>query len=97
MKLEYLRARRLGFAVAAAAAFVVTAPAAHAFTMNTLSNPDGGARYTDPGDQLQDIVKGKTTTDQNVGGLHFSVGGSQGGAGSSDPVGRPLDQRFMDR
>jgi hypothetical protein len=96
MNLERSHARRLGFAVAAAV-LVVTAPAAHAFTMNTLSSPDGGARYADPGDQLQDMAKGKTTTDQSAGGLHFSVGGSQDGGGFSDPVGRPLDQRFMNR
>jgi hypothetical protein len=71
-----------------AAALVVAAPAAHAFTMNTMTNPGGAATYTDPADQLKDATKGKTTTPPGVG-LEFSVGPS-----STSPWGRGPSSSF---
>jgi len=101
-----LRAKRLHLAIVATA-LVVAAPAAHAFTMDTMTNPDGGARYADPADRLGDVAKGKTT-DQQGGGLQFSVGpsnglardrfGPAGGSSPSNRIGAPPDQsRFNDR
>ncbi len=82
----------------AAAAIVLGAPAAQAFTMNTLSNPGGGSSYSDPADRLGDALNGKSTTQQQQGGFQFSITGADGanrpfgGFGSgSDSVGRPLD------
>jgi hypothetical protein len=97
--------RRLHLAIVATA-LVVAAPAAHAFTMDTMTNPDGGARYADPADRLEDAAKGKTT--QQGGGLQFNVGPSTGsprdrfgpssGLAPGVRVGTPPDQsRFNDR
>jgi hypothetical protein len=88
----------MGFGLAfVAAALVLAAPAAHAFTMDTIANSNGGSQYVDPGDRLEDLANGKATTaeQQGVGPLRFGVGGA--GGVSRNPVGAPLDQRFMDR
>lgn len=101
-----LRAKRLHLAIVATA-LVVAAPAAHAFTMDTMTNPDGGARYADPADRLEDTAKGKAT-DQQGGGLQFNVGPSSGlardrfgpasGSSPGTRIGAPPDQsRFNDR
>ncbi len=96
MTLEQLQPTRLGAGLLAAA-LLVAVPAAHAFTMNTLSNPGSGPDYSYSGDQLGDSAKRTTTTEQSVRGLQFNVGPSHGAA-LSDPVGRPLDQsHFNDR
>jgi hypothetical protein len=80
-----------------AAALVIGVPAAHAFTMDTIANSGGGANYVDPGDQLEDMAKGKATTDSGNNGLHFGVGSFSGSA-QSNRVGLPPDQsRFNDR
>ena len=83
----------------AAVALVAVAPAAHAFTMDTIANSNGGSRFVDPGEQLEDAANGKATvTEQhNFGGLRFGVGPSASGLSGSNPIGAPLDQRFMDR
>jgi len=101
-----VRAKRLHPAIVATA-LVVAAPAAHAFTMDTMTNPDGGARYADPADRLGDAARGKTT-DQQGGGLQFNVGPSSGlardrfgpssGFSPGTRIGAPPDQsRFNDR
>jgi hypothetical protein len=96
MTIEHLGVKRLPLAIVTAA-LVIGAPAAHAFTMDTISNSNGGAKYVDPGDQLEDLGKGKTTTDPGSNGLHFGFG-SSGSSGSRNPVGLPPDQsRFNDR
>jgi hypothetical protein len=93
MTLGPLHLRRVAIVTAA---LVVVAPAAHAFTMDTIANSNGGANYVDPGDRLEDMAQGKTTTEPAVGGLHF--GGVSGSFGPHDPVGRPPDQsQFNDR
>jgi hypothetical protein len=105
---DHRQRMRLRLAIVATA-LVVAAPAAHAFTMNTLSNPDSGTRYADPGDRLEDAAKGKTTPKQGFEGLQFHVDPSDGPAwnrgspfGSSSSrgqiIGAPPDQsRFNDR
>jgi hypothetical protein len=84
----------------AAVALVAVAPAAHAFTMDTIANSNGGSQYMDPGQQLEDAASGKSAAGQqhSFGDLRFGAG-SVGGLGYSgrSPVGAPLDQRFMDR
>ena len=95
MMVEHLALKpiRLAFVTAA---LMIGAPAAHAFTMDTIANSNGGAKYVDPGDQLEDMAKGKTTVDPGTGGLHFGVNSSN--SGSRNPVGLPPDQsRFNDR
>jgi hypothetical protein len=99
MMVEHLGVRRLRLAIVTAA-LVIGAPAAHAFTMDTIANSNGGSKYVDPGDQLEDLGKGKAIPDSGSNGLHFGVGsgsfGSSGGA--RNPVGLPPDQsRFNDR
>jgi len=93
---------KLTFAVASAAfaVCILTAPVAHAFTLDDQSNTasSGGARYTDPDAQFsgsgsgggQTIQQGNTT-------IHF--GGTQGGSFNQrynadrmfDPLGKPGD------
>jgi hypothetical protein len=108
MMLDHRQLMRLRLTVVATA-LVVAAPVAHAFTMNTLSNPDGSASYVDPADRLEDAAKGKTTPQPGTGGLQFHVGPSDGSAfGRVSPfnqtgpdgrnVWRPPDQsRLNDR
>jgi hypothetical protein len=97
MRLAHLRLNVVRLALVAAA-LVVAVPAVRAFTMDTIANSGGGARYIDLGDRLEDIANGKTTTteQQGVGSMHFDVGPSRHFSGSN-PVGAPPDQRFMDR
>ncbi len=71
---DHLRLMRLRLTLVAAA--LVVAPAAQAFTMNTMTDPGGGAKVVDPAAPLEDAAKGKTTTQQ--GGLQFSIGPSEG-------------------
>jgi hypothetical protein len=96
MTLEHLRLRQLRPAIMAAA-LVVGAPAAHAFTMDTIANSNGSVKYVDPGDQLKDAGKAKTTDPDSNNGFKFSVGPSD----RSMPgvrIGPPPDQsRFNDR
>jgi hypothetical protein len=73
------------------AALLIGASAVHAFTMDTIANSNGGAKYVDPGDQLEDLAKGKTTADPGSNGLHFGVG-SLSNSGSRNPVGLPPDR-----
>jgi hypothetical protein len=97
MTIEHLGVKRLPLAIVTAA-LVMGAPAAHAFTMDTISNSNGGAKYVDPGDQLEDLGKGKAIPDQGSNGLHFGVGSFGSSGGSRNPVGVPPDQsRFNDR
>jgi hypothetical protein len=94
---EYLALKRLRLAIVTAA-LVIGAPAAHAFTMDTIANSNGGNRYVDSGEQLEDMAKGKTTVDPGTNGLHFGLGSFSSGSGSRNPVGLPPDQsRFNDR
>jgi hypothetical protein len=96
MTVEHSGVKRLGLAIVTAA-LMVGAPAAHAFTMDTIANSNGGSKYVDQGDQLEDMAKGKSTTDPGSNGLHFGFG-SSGSTGSRNPVGLPPDQsRFNDR
>jgi hypothetical protein len=96
MTVEHSGVKRLRLAIVAAV-LMVGAPAAHAFTMDTISNSNGGSKYVDQGDQLEDMARGKTTTDPGSNGLHFGVG-SGGSMGPRNPVGLPPDQsRFNDR
>ena len=97
MTVEHLALKRLRLAIVTAA-LVIGAPAAHAFTMDTIanSNSNGGGRYVDSGEQLEDMAKGKTTVDPGTNGLHFGLGSFS--SGSRNPVGLPPDQsRFNDR
>jgi hypothetical protein len=83
-------------------ALLIGAPAAHAFTLDTIATPGGGTKYTDPADQVGDMAKGKSQTDQNGGsGFHFSAGPSSsdrfspfGGAQIGPP---PDHSRLNDR
>lgn len=97
MTVEHLRLNGVRLTLVAAA-LVAAAPAAQAFTMDTMANSSGGTRYVDPGDQLEDMANGKATTtqQQGIGGLRFGIGGA-GSVSGSNPVGAPPDQRFMDR
>jgi hypothetical protein len=96
MTVEHSGVQRLGLAIVTAA-LMVGAPAAHAFTMDTIANSNGGSKYVDQGDQLEDMAKGKSTTDPGSNGLHFGFG-SSASTGSRNPVGLPPDQsRFNDR
>ena len=96
MTVEHTGVKRLRLAIVTAA-LVIGAPAAHAFTMDTIANSNGGAKYADPGDQLEEMGKGKTTTLPDNNGLRFGFG-SGGSAGPRNPVGLPPDQsRFNDR
>ena len=97
MTIEHLGVKRLRLAIVTAA-LVMGAPAAHAFTMDTISNSNGGSRYVDPGDQLEDLGKGKAIPDSSSNGLHFGVGSFGSSGGTRNPVGLPPDQsRFNDR
>jgi hypothetical protein len=96
MTVEHRGVQRLRLAIVTAA-LVMGAPAAHAFTMDTIANSNGSSKYVDPGDQLEDLGKGKSVTDPESNGLHFGFG-SGGSSGSRNPVGLPPDQsRFNDR
>jgi hypothetical protein len=96
MTVEHPGVKRLGLAIVTAA-LVIGAPAAQAFTMDTIANSNGGAKYADPGDQLEDLGNGKTTTVPGNNGLQFGFG-SFGSSSSRNPVGLPPDQsRFNDR
>jgi hypothetical protein len=96
MTVEHSGVQRLGLAIVTAA-LMVGAPAAHAFTMDTIANSNGGSKYVDQGDQLEDMAKGKSTTDPGSNGLRFGFG-SSASTGSRNPVGLPPDQsRFNDR
>jgi len=80
---------------ALAAALMLAAPAAHAFTFegaNTVT-PDGSSKLTDPDSRFDTSGGNKSTLDN---GLHFSVSPRSGAASfDSDsnrlfsPVGRP--------
>jgi hypothetical protein len=96
MTVEHLALKRLRLAIVTAG-LVIGAPAAHAFTMDTIANSNGGNRYVDSGEQLEDMAKGKTTTiAPGTNGLHFGAGSFS--SGSRNPVGLPPDQsRFNDR
>jgi hypothetical protein len=97
MTVEHLGVKRLGLAIVTAA-LLMGAPAAHAFTMDTIANSNGGAKYVDPGDQLEDLGKGKAIPDPGSNGLHFGVGSGGSSGGARNPVGLPPDQsRFNDR
>ncbi len=91
-----------------AAALAGAVPAAQAFTMDTLANPNGGAGYVDPADRVENMTKGKSPTQPGPGGFQFSVGpsdqagpdrfGGASGFGGSRNIGAPPDQsRFNDR
>lgn len=82
----------------AAVAIVAVAPAAHAFTMDTIANSNGGSRYNDPGELFENGTSGQATAVQqhSFGGLGLSAGPGSG-LSRSNPVGSPPDQRFMDR
>jgi hypothetical protein len=96
MTVEHSGVKRLRLAIVVAA-LVIGAPVAHAFEMDTIANSNGGAKYADPGDQLEDLGKGQSTTVPGNNGLHFGFG-SSGSSSSSNPVGLPPDQsRFNDR
>lgn len=95
MTREHPPLRRLRVAMVTAAV-AIGAPAAHAFEMDTIANSNGGTKYVDPGDRLEDMANGKTTT---VPGnrLQFGVGSVNSFAPGSR-VGLPPDQsRFNDR
>ena len=95
MTVEYQALKRLRLGIVTAA-LVIGAPTAHAFTMDTIANSNGGNRYVDSGEQLEDMAKGKTTVDPGTNGLHFGAGSFS--SGSRNPVGLPPDQsRFNDR
>jgi len=88
-----LKRIRLAFVTAA---LVMGAPAAHAFTMDTIANSNGASKYVDSGEQLEDMAKGKTTVAPAQNGLQFGAGSFS--SGSRSPVGLPPDQsRFNDR
>src|SRR6201987_3183802 len=70
MTVEHPGVKRLGLAIVTAA-LMVGAPAAHAFTMDPIANSNGGSKYVDQGDQLEDMARGKSTTDPGSNGLHF--------------------------
>jgi hypothetical protein len=97
MALEHRR-RQMTLAAAAMLAALGGVTSAQAFTMNTLANSNGGTRYADPGDRIEDAAKGNTTTQDNSG-LQLNFGGRSNRFGSSrDPVGAPPDQsRFNGR
>jgi hypothetical protein len=63
-------------AICGVAAFA--APAARAFTMDSVSNtnPDGSQKYVDPDNQFSDSDKSKNTIKQGNTTIHF--GGSPG-------------------
>jgi hypothetical protein len=93
---QHLPLRRLGLTIVAAV-FAVGAPAVHAFTMDTIANSNGGAKYVDPSNQFEELAKGKTTTAPSGNGLQFSVGPSDRSSPGSR-IGPPPDQsRFNDR
>ena len=96
MTVEHLALKRLRLVIVTAG-LVIGAPAAQAFTMDTIANSNGGNRSVDSGEQLEDMAKGKTmTVDPGRNGLHFGLGSSS--SGSRNPVGLPPDQsRFNDR
>ena len=95
MTVEHLALKRLRLAIVPAA-LAIGAPAAHAFTMDTIANSNGGNKYVDSGEQLEDMAKGKTTVDPGTNGLHFGLGSFSNGP--RNPVGLPPDQsRFNDR
>jgi hypothetical protein len=98
MTLAHLGLKRLRLA-AVTAALVVGAPAAHAFTMDTIATPNVGSKYTDPADQYKELGKGKTTTDSDTNGFHFTIGPSEHDRFSSGVrIGPPPDQsKFNDR
>jgi hypothetical protein len=96
MALEHRR-RQMTLAAAAMLAALGGVTSAQAFTMNTLANSNGGTRYADPGDRIEDAAKGNTATPEN--GVQFNFGGRSNRFGSSrDPIGAPPDQsRFNGR
>jgi hypothetical protein len=107
--MDHLRLMRLRLTLVGAA-LVVAAPTAHAFTMNSMTDPGGGTKYVDPDVPLSDAAKGKTTTEPDFGGLQFNVGptdrfgfGSgpgafRGSTSSNRNLWAPPDQsRFNDR
>jgi len=77
MKLSYFRLMNLRLTVFAAA-LMLGAPAAHAFTVDTQSgnNGDGSAKFADPEDKVQDFANGGTTASQGNFSFHFSGGSS---------------------
>jgi hypothetical protein len=70
--MKHLPPSRLRLAILAAA-FVLAAPAAHAFTMDTQSNTnsDGSARYTDPDERFSGSGNGQGTIQQGNTTLRF--------------------------
>jgi len=96
MALEHRR-RQMTLAAAAMLAALGGVTSAQAFTMNTLANSNGGTRYADPGDRIEDAARGNTTSPET--GVQFNLGGRSNRFGSSrDPVGAPPDQsRFNGR
>jgi hypothetical protein len=88
------------------AAALLAAPAAHAYTMNSLSSPGSSSNYVEPRDRFEELNKLKIPETQSGSGLQFYVGPSTTptwGAGrfNSAPggvVGTPPDQsKFNDR
>jgi len=95
MTREHRPLRRLHVAMVIAAV-AIGAPAAHAFEMDTIASSNGGTKYVDPGDRLEDMANGKTTTAPSSG-LQFGVGSFNSFA-PGGRVGLPPDQsRFNDR
>ena len=99
--MKHLPPSRLRLAILAAA-FVLAAPAAHAFTFeghaNTNTNSDGSARYTDPDARFSGSGTGQTTIQQGNTTLRF--GGQQGSFDQRynpnrmfDPNARPESER----
>ena len=72
--MKHLPPSRLRLAILAAA-FVLAAPAAHAFTFeghaNTNTNSDGSARYTDPDERFSNSGNGQGTIQQGNTTLRF--------------------------
>ena len=72
--MKHLPPSRLPLAILAAA-FVLAAPAAHAFTFegqaNTNTNSDGSARYTDPDERFSNSGNGQGTIQQGNTTLRF--------------------------
>ena len=70
--MKHLPPSRLRLAILAAA-FVLAAPTAHAFTMDTQSNTnsDGSARYTDPDERFSGSGNGQGTIQQGNTTLRF--------------------------
>ena len=97
--MKHLPPSRLRLAILAAA-FVLAAPAAHAFTIDDQSNTNsnGSARYSDPDERFSGSGTGQTTIQQGNATLRF--GGQQGTFDQRyntnrmfDPLARPDDNR----